>query len=165
VTRAVPIRSATDLLDATFVGKWTDRESVSAAARAALGRVLAGFVDTGGPLAGVALGDEAILAELDAQDLILLRDGHVLLAYPFSGVPTPFVTVLADGRERHACCAIDALGIAALLGERVHVRSRCHDCGEDLALDVGPDGPERAADLMVWVGARDDLRARACTAL
>jgi hypothetical protein len=50
--------------------------------------------------------------------LIRIRDGHVDLAYPFSASPTAFVVRLPDGRERYACCATDALGIAPMVGQR-----------------------------------------------
>lgn len=164
MTPGFPVRTAAELLDATFAAKWAEREGISPAAGQALRRLLERFVASGGPLA-VTDDDAAALAELDRHDLVLLREGQVLLAYPFSGVPTAFVTVLADGQERHACCAIDALGMAALLRERVHVRARCHHCGEPLELQVSPRGPVGAEDLMVWVGSREDLRARACDGL
>jgi len=88
----------------------------------------------------------------------------VVLAYPWSATPTAFVMGLSGGSERWACCAIDALGIAAMLGEAVQVRTRCHHCAEPLRLDVSPQGPA-AAGVMAWVGKREDLRGKACTAL
>jgi hypothetical protein len=94
-----------------------------------------------------------------------VSDGRVVLAYPFSGTPTAFVTVLADGRERWACCAIDALGVAAMLKQPVTVRARCHHCDERIELAVTPEGPAADSGLMAWVGERGDLRGKACTAL
>ncbi len=89
----------------------------------------------------------------DADDLLHLVDGRVRMAYPWSAAPTAFVVEPEDVGERYACCAIDALGIAAMLGRGVHVRSRCHQSGAPLAFSVSPDGPgPEARDMMVWVG-------------
>jgi hypothetical protein len=88
----------------------------------------------------------------------------VTLAYPFAAGPNAFGVTLGGGRARYACCAIDALGIAAMLGERIEVRSRCHHSGTPLAFAVDPAGPEPAARaVMVWVGERDPDVPRACT--
>ena len=63
---------------------------------------------------------------LDDDDLIRVRDGHVDIAYPFSGVPTPFVARWPAGQERYACCAVKALGMAPMLDQVLDIRSRCH---------------------------------------
>ena len=98
--------------------------------------------------------------------LIVLVDGVVSTAYPFSGQPTPFVVRLANGDERFSCCATDALGIAAMLRQRIEIRSRCHHCGEPLTLVADPSGPEpTGAGTMVWVGKRAADDRRACTSL
>ena len=167
MTTALPIRTAAELMaDADFEARWRERESIGPPARAALRDILARFVADGGPIevAGLPHQPEAI-AELDARDLAYVQDGQVILAYPWSGTPTAFVMRLADGRQRWACCAIDALGIAAMLGETVQVRSRCHHCDVPLALDVAPDGPRGSREIFAWVGTREDLRGKACTAL
>jgi hypothetical protein len=167
MTTALPTRTAAELMtDADFEARWRERESIGPAARAALRDILARFAADGGPIDVAALPHppEAV-AELDARDLAYIEDGRVILAYPWSGTPTAFAMRLADGRERWACCAIDALGIAAMLGERVQVRSRCHHCDEPLTLDVEPDGPVGATHVFAWVGTREDLRGKACTAL
>jgi hypothetical protein len=105
------------------------------------------------------------VAELDHADLVAVRDDAIVLAYPFSSAPTGFVTRFADGAERHACCAIDALGIAAMLRAPITVRAACHHCREPLTIPVEPDGPRGHADLMAWVGRRDTVRAKACEGL
>jgi hypothetical protein len=69
----------------------------------------------------------------------------------WAGTPTAFAMRLSAGRERWAGCAIDTLGIAAMLGEAVHLHARCHHCEAPLDLDATPDGP--------------DPRGKACTAL
>ena len=107
------------------------------------------------------------LAKLNEEDLIRIRDGRVDLAYPFSASPTSFVVDLGGRRgERYACCAIDALGLAPMLGQSVHIRSRCHHCAAPLQLSVDPSGPgPEATDVMVWVGRRAEDERRACDAL
>jgi hypothetical protein len=96
----------------------------------------------------VALGDE---------DLIRVRAGQVDIAYPFSAAPTPFQVRLSGGRERHACCATDALGIAPMVGEPVEITSSCHHCGEPLKFAATPQGVGLDAEgVMVWFGKRGD---------
>jgi hypothetical protein len=93
------------------------------------------------------------LARLDTDDLIQFDGERVAIAYPFSAAPTPFTVRLAGGQERFACCAIDALGVAPMLGQRVQVRSRCHRSGVPLEFPVTADGPgPEAVGVMVWVG-------------
>src|SRR5438128_12378068 len=98
-------------------------------------RILRMFLDRGGPIPVdeivAAFQDEAIhqaLAALDNDDLIRIRDGQIDIAYPFSASPTPFVVRLPGAKERYACCAMDALGIAPMVGQPVEIRSRCHHC-------------------------------------
>jgi alkylmercury lyase-like protein len=155
-----------------------DVEGRGAARRAAretevLQRVLWAFVDRPGPVrvAEVAATflvrtPESVhqaLARLDEEDLVRIEAGRVDLAYPFSASPTPFVVDLDRG-PRYVCCAIDALGIAPMLGRRVRIRSRCHHCAEPVGLSVGPSGPDPDS-IMVWVGKRAEDDRRACDAL
>jgi alkylmercury lyase-like protein len=106
------------------------------------------------------------LARLDARDQLFLEDGAVTLAYPFAAGPNAFRVRLADGQDRYACCAIDALGIAPMLGQRTDVASPCHHSGALLRFAVDPAGPEpSAAGLMAWVGAREAGMRRVCTTL
>ena len=161
-----PRRAAADLMDATFLSRWADREAIGSAARTALREILDRLVADGAPIEIATLGHPAAAVnELEARDLVYVSDGRVVLAYPWSATPTPFVTVLADGRERWACCAIDALGVPAMLGETVTVRTGCHHCDERLELTVTPRGPADNTSVMAWVGERGDLRGKACTAL
>jgi hypothetical protein len=106
------------------------------------------------------------LAKLDEDDLIQLTDGVVEVAYPFSARPTPFVVRLGNQRERFVCCAIDALGMASMVGDPVDVLGRCHHCGDSLSFAVHPEGPGPQADgVMVWVGRRCEGEQRAATGL
>lgn len=173
--KSFEIKSADELLDAEFIAKWQDRKAIDPLAREVLRVILDRFVVEGSPLGLEALSrhlqgrdpDEIreAVARLDQKDLILVQDGKVALAYPFAGRPTAFRVSLSDGRERYAVCAIDALGVPALLGEPVVIRSSCHHCGEPLAIHVRPDGPKGSAAVMVWVGERGDLRDKAFSSL
>jgi len=121
---ALDIRTAAELIDPELEARWTTRRA--ARETDVLQRVLRAFVERPGPVAveqivaafadGPSEGIRQALARLDEDDLIQIRDGLVDVAYPFSAFPTPFVVQLANGQERCACCAIDALGIAPMLG-------------------------------------------------
>ena len=141
-----------------------------------LSQVLRLFVKHPGPVSRQALARalpgmtaarlDRELARLDARDQLFLEDGAVTLAYPFAAGPNAFAVRLPDGRDRYACCAIDALGIAPMLGQRIEVASRCHHSGAPLKFAVEPTGPEpAAAGLMAWVGAREAGMRRVCTTL
>jgi hypothetical protein len=81
-------------------------------------------------------------------------------------LPTPFVVRLADGKERYACCATDALGIAPMIGQAVEVRSGCHHCNAALTFSATPHGPGPEADgIMLWFGKRLDEQCRAFDSL
>jgi len=143
-----------------------ERQASRRAARetAVIQQILRLFVDRGGPIPvddlhgaggshGAAFRDA--LTALDDDDVIRVRAGHVDIAYPFSASPTPFVVRLEGGRERYACCATDALGIAPMVGQRIELRSRCHHCGTPLEFSAAPEGPAPdAAGVMLWVGKR-----------
>jgi hypothetical protein len=106
------------------------------------------------------------LVALDADDLIRIRTGRIDVAYPFSATLTPFRLRLSGARERYACCATDALGIAPMVGEPVEITSSCHHCGGPLKIAATPDGVVGAADeLMVWFGARGDEPCKAFDSL
>ena len=109
----------------------------------------------------------AALARLDEDDLVRIVAGRVDLAYPFSAGTTAFVAELGNERgARYICCAIDALGVAPMLGQPVRIRSRCHHCAGPIELWVDPSGPgPDAKGLMVWVGNRVEGERRACDSL
>lgn len=158
------IKVATELtaLDPEKQGaRWAGR-------RTALARqILRAFVDTGGPIPVqeiVAASAEypaeltyEALAALDRDDVIRVRGGHVDVAYPFCAATTHFAVRLPGGRERFACCTLDALGIAPMLGQSVGIRSRCHHCREPLEFSAGRHAPEPNAEgVMLWFGPRGD---------
>jgi hypothetical protein len=69
--------------------------------------------------------------------LVLQPDtGEILMASPFSGVPTPFVVELA-GYSCFGNCIWDALGIAAMTGQDARIKTSCGDCGAATEVRVG----------------------------
>ena len=66
---------------------------------------------------------------------------QILMAPPFSGVPTQHRVVVGD-REYFANCAWDALGVVAALGRDGLVRSRCEQSREPLDIPVHAAGPD-----------------------
>lgn len=139
-------------------------------------RILRMFLNRGGPIPvgdilaelqrDGAEGFHDALAGLNDEDLIRISDGHVDLAYPFSASPTTFVVRLPGDRQRYVCCAIDALGIAPMVGQPVEIRSRCRHSGTPLEFSATPDGPGRdAAGITLWVGKRTEERCRGIDSL
>ena len=138
--------------------------------------ILRTFLQRGGPIPveditaaspdGHAAALHDALVALDDEDLIRVRAGQIDVAYPFSGAPTPFRLRLSGGRERYACCATDALGIAPMVGEPVEITSSCHHCGEPLKFAATPHGVGLDAEgVMVWVGKRVDEGCKAFDSL
>ena len=106
------------------------------------------------------------LAALDDEDIIRVRAGHIDIAYPFSAAPTPFRVWFSGERERHACCATDALGMATMVGERVEINSMCHHCGAALEFAATPHGLGPGSEgVLVWFGKRGDEGCKAADSL
>ena len=168
------IKTAAELIGPELEARWAARRADRGSGL--MQYILRRFVERGAPLAIdkiiAAFPDDppdavrAALTTLDDKDLIQVRDGRVEIAYPFSASPTPFVVRWPDGRERNACCAVDALGMAPMLDEPIDIRSRCHHCGEPVELTIGPEGPAGGADgVMVWIGTRAEGDGRLATGL
>lgn len=171
---ALTIKTAEELVDPELEARWTARRAERL--DEVFQRILRLFIERDGPIPvdeiATSFPDrprESVLeavASLDAKDLILVRDAWMELAYPFAAVPTAFTVVLPGGRRRYACCAIDALGIPAMLAQRVEIRSGCHHCGELLEFAADAEGPGTGADgIMVWVGKRAEIDRKVFTSL
>jgi len=63
------------------------------------------------------------------------ESGEILMAAPFSAVPTPF-HVRAGSVEAYGNCIWDALGIPAMLHCDGRITTSCGDCGTALQIDV-----------------------------
>ena len=138
--------------------------------------ILRTFLRRGGPIPvediiaavpeGRAEATHDALVALDADDIIRVRAGHIDIAYPFSAGPTPFLVRLSGGRERYACCATDALGMAPMVGDPVEITSSCHHCGASLKFAATPHGVGPDAEgVMVWFGKRGDEECKAADSL
>jgi hypothetical protein len=84
--------------------------------------------------------EEDLLASLRrlsaARMLVLQPDAdEILMAGPFSAVPTPFRVTL-DAFSCYGNCVWDALGIAAMLQANARIDTSCADCGAAVQLAV-----------------------------
>lgn len=123
--------------------------------RAVQQQVLRSFATTGRAPAASGLAETAArygttageaLARLHAGDFLQLGPGGgIRAAYPFSAVPTPHVVRIVGGPRVHAMCAIDALGIAAMLGTGVRIISADPRTGEPVTITV-----QAGAESAVW---------------
>ena len=80
---------------------------------------------------------EASLQRLaGAHVLVLQPEGReILMAAPFSAVPTPFLV----RTPKYSCfgnCIWDALGVAAMLQMDVWIDTSCQDCGAPMSVAV-----------------------------
>jgi hypothetical protein len=84
---------------------------------------------------------EPALDRLQSADLVHHdpATGAILVAYPFSGRQTAH-RVRIEGREVYAMCALDALGIAPMLGEPITIASRDPLTGKNIEVALEPDG-------------------------
>jgi hypothetical protein len=101
-------------------------------------RILRSFAE-GRPL-DLAEEPASAVATLAREDLVHVDDrGSIVVAYPFSGRPTRH-RVRFDGRELYAMCAIDALGIAPMLGLPIEILSRDPVEEQTIEVSLEPDG-------------------------
>jgi hypothetical protein len=85
--------------------------------------------------ADVARIDDSFARLAAAHIIVLGRDGSIVMAAPFAGVPTLF-RVTANGVSYFANCIWDALGIAAMLRSDAVIETRCDDCGDSSTVVV-----------------------------
>ena len=72
----------------------------------------------------------------DAHMLVLQRDtGEILMANPFSAVPTPFLAQI-DGQTYYGNCIWDVMGIPAMLRRDATIQTSCGDCGTAMTLRI-----------------------------
>ncbi|GHE05933.1 hypothetical protein U879_05400 [Defluviimonas sp. 20V17] len=142
------------LAEARLAARWSD---LSPDVRAAHHRILRAYVEDGAP-PNISEFPCGIGAELSQRDLVHIRDGKIALAYPFSTAVTDF-TVRSTGVEMHAVCAIDALGVAAMIQRETEVSCLCPICRTPMALTVAADGLTitNATDptARVWTGVME----------
>jgi hypothetical protein len=72
----------------------------------------------------------------EAHVLVLQPErGEILMAAPFSAVPTPF-PLTTSRQAYYGNCIWDALGAAAMLNEDAVITTACGCCGYSLALTI-----------------------------
>jgi hypothetical protein len=85
------------------------------------------------------LDPEAALETLAREDLVHTDGGGaVLVAYPFSARPRGHRVTIDERRTVEAMCAIDALGIAAMLNQPVEINSNDPRTGHEIWLRISP---------------------------
>jgi hypothetical protein len=114
--------------------------------RAVHQRVLRAFADTGKPPSTADLDEaaapfgtdgRAVLALLHTADFLRLEPGGAIsAAYPFSAVATPHIVRIENGPMVFSMCAIDALGIAAMLGRAVTISSAEPGTGAPITVTI-----------------------------
>lgn len=100
--------------------------------------------------AGATLADvRAGLARLADAHVFVLQpaSGEILMAPPFSAVPTPFV-VRTRPHQSYANCAWDALGVSVMLREPAQIISACGCCGEAITVHTSMHGPPQGEGVM-----------------
>lgn len=113
---------------------------------------------------------QAALRELAAADVVALDDtGALVGAFPLSATPTRHQVRVADRPVLHAMCAIDALGVPAMLGQPGVVTSTDPTTDSPVRVHVSADGtldvdPAGAVVLLATSGG-GDLAGSACTVI
>jgi Alkylmercury lyase len=112
--------------------------------------VLASFTATGQPPPAaeidrlIRLGGadpDQVRAELTQADLLAFTPGgEIRAAYPFSPAPSPIRVRWNGGPDVYAMCAIDALGMSAMLGRPVAITAA--EPGTGRAITVTVDGEQ-----------------------
>ncbi|MDO8478526.1 MAG: organomercurial lyase [Candidatus Rokubacteria bacterium] len=160
------IKTAAGLVDPALEARWTTRRL--ARETEILQAILRAFVERPDPIVVEEFirafperapdDTRAALTRLDEDDLIEIRDGRVDLAYPFSATPTSFVVHLSGRGDRYVCCAIDALGVAPMLGSRCASGRAAIIAGSPLSCQPIHSGRGRAPKGS-WSGRENDATA------
>ncbi|MCX5418070.1 alkylmercury lyase family protein [Streptomyces sp. NBC_00059] len=97
-----------------------------------------------------------VLAELAREDFLTLDErGHIRAAYPFSATPTRHRVGIEGGAEVWSMCAIDALGIPAMLGRDAVITSSDPVTGEPVTVTAhGKAMAWEPPGAVVFVGQR-----------
>ncbi len=80
---------------------------------------------------------EASFQRLAAGRVLVLQSGkgEILMANPFSAVPTPFL-VEFDNYGCYGNCIWDAMGIAAMRRKDARIKTSCGDCGASMEVRI-----------------------------
>jgi len=101
-----------------------------------------------------------VLTALQERDLIVLSqsDQVVEISYPFTDRKTEHQVLFGDVML-NAMCAIDALGVGAMINRDTTVLSKCRHCGCDIIIETSAAGRTVASTSpetsVVWSGVQD----------
>jgi len=102
----------------------------------------------------------SLVDQLGTRDLVVLDGAHIIGAYPFTDADTGH-QVTWDGRSVNAMCAVDALGIGAMLGHETAIASYCRYCRARIRIETRDDGRQLALvepdTAVVWLTARYEV--------
>ena len=94
------------------------------------------MVETAEALSSTLYDVQAVYQRLaDGRALVLQGNGEILMAEPFSAVPTPF-QVEVGNRSWWGNCIWDALGIPAMLNVDARIVTACGCCNDSMVLEV-----------------------------
>lgn len=95
------------------------------------------MADTASALSRTTAEVSASLQRLADDHVLVLQKEHgeILMASPFSAVPTPFL-VKAGGRSYYGNCIWDALGIPAMLKQDALIEASCGCCSTAMNLAI-----------------------------
>lgn len=94
----------------------------------------------------------AALHEIDA--IRLAPSGQIAVAYPFSAIPTRHRVRIGDRVDVYAMCAVDALGMAAMLGEDTCIESFDVTSGQRVTVTMtGDHATWEPGTTVVFIGA------------
>jgi hypothetical protein len=98
------------------------------------------------------------LTELTERDVLAVDEqGEIRAAYPFSPIPTRHRITWDGSAGVYAMCAIDALGVSAMLGVPVTITSTEPGTGHTVTVQVDHDTARWRPDTaVVFAGTTDD---------
>lgn len=76
------------------------------------------------------------LKTLHNDHLIVLDEkiNKIMIAHPFSGIPTAFTVKSSQDINYFATCAWDAIALHFTLEQDIEIESFCHDCNDEIRL-------------------------------
>ena len=175
-------RPPTQARDGLTLGRWRaagtgERQAVLPGALRSLHQaVLRHFLTNGDPpdrnwmqqqARAIGLDPHSANRQLTAADLVHVGgDGAVLVAYPFSGVPSAHRVQLADGPAVWAMCAIDALGIPQMADRDATIIATDPSTGDEVRVETHAGrwrwAPATTTVLVAQTGANGPSAACTC---
>ena len=102
----------------------------------------------------------AILAAFEQKGVLAIDADGVTVARGLSRLPTAHQLRVNEGPVVFACCAVDAIGIPAALGDNALVTSRCHACMAPIAITIaGGRLVNPSPAVIIWAADTDHSRS------